>query len=43
VRSADKGTHLKETFASYGDKFELVVVPDITKACLDWIFAMPVD
>ncbi|KAJ7270256.1 D-lactaldehyde dehydrogenase [Mycena rebaudengoi] len=31
VRSADKGTHLKETFASYGDKFELVVVPDITK------------
>ncbi|KAJ6571117.1 NAD(P)-binding protein [Mycena capillaripes] len=31
VRSADKGTHLKEVFASYGDKFELVVVPDITK------------
>ncbi|KAJ6476500.1 D-lactaldehyde dehydrogenase [Mycena vitilis] len=31
VRSADKGTHLTELFASYGDKFELVVVPDITK------------
>ncbi|KAJ7076683.1 D-lactaldehyde dehydrogenase [Mycena belliarum] len=31
VRSADKGTHLSELFASYGDKFEVVVVPDITK------------
>ncbi|KAJ7479840.1 D-lactaldehyde dehydrogenase [Mycena latifolia] len=31
VRSADKGTHLKELFAPYGDKLELVVVPDITQ------------
>ncbi|KAJ7679549.1 D-lactaldehyde dehydrogenase [Mycena polygramma] len=31
VRFADKGTHLTELFAPYGDKFELVVVPDITK------------
>ncbi|TFY51472.1 hypothetical protein EVG20_g10987, partial [Dentipellis fragilis] len=31
VRSADKGPHLRELFKSYGDKLELVVVPDITK------------
>ncbi|CAL1707448.1 unnamed protein product [Somion occarium] len=31
VRSAAKGEHLKKTFASYGDKLELVVVDDITK------------
>ncbi|KAF7304069.1 D-lactaldehyde dehydrogenase [Mycena indigotica] len=31
VRSADKGAHLKQLFASYGEKFELVIVPDITK------------
>ncbi|KAJ7849174.1 D-lactaldehyde dehydrogenase [Mycena leptocephala] len=31
VRSADKCAHLQDIFASYGDKFELVVVPDITK------------
>ncbi|KAJ7232314.1 NAD-P-binding protein [Mycena haematopus] len=30
VRSADKGSHLADLFAPYGDKFELVVVPDIT-------------
>ncbi|KAF7332838.1 D-lactaldehyde dehydrogenase [Mycena venus] len=30
VRSAEKGTHLTELFAPYGDKFELVIVPDIT-------------
>ncbi|KAA1466810.1 NAD-P-binding protein [Dentipellis sp. KUC8613] len=30
VRSADKGAHLREIFKSYGDKLELVVVPDIT-------------
>ncbi|KAJ7615949.1 D-lactaldehyde dehydrogenase [Roridomyces roridus] len=29
VRSADKGQHLTELFKSYGDKFELIVVPDI--------------
>ncbi|KAJ7079512.1 hypothetical protein C8R43DRAFT_1083223 [Mycena crocata] len=32
VRSADKGNHLRELFASYKEKFELVVVPDITQA-----------
>ncbi|KAH9487440.1 NADPH-dependent methylglyoxal reductase GRE2 [Psilocybe cubensis] len=31
VRSASKGKQLKEIFASYGDKFEWVVVNDITK------------
>ncbi|KAK7045109.1 D-lactaldehyde dehydrogenase [Favolaschia claudopus] len=31
VRSASKCAHLRETFASYGDKFELIVVPDITQ------------
>ncbi|KAJ7142305.1 NAD-P-binding protein [Mycena epipterygia] len=31
VRSADKTTHLRELFASYGDKLEFIVVPDITQ------------
>ncbi|KAG6835826.1 hypothetical protein H0H93_014299 [Arthromyces matolae] len=31
VRSADKGKYLEEYFKSYGDKFELVIVEDITK------------
>jgi hypothetical protein len=31
VRSEEKGKHLKSLFASYADKFEVVVVPDITK------------
>lgn len=31
VRSEEKGKHLKETFASYGDKLELVIVKDITQ------------
>ncbi|KAF8155208.1 NAD-P-binding protein [Mycena galopus ATCC 62051] len=30
VRSAEKGAHLLELFAPYGDKFELAIVPDIT-------------
>lgn len=30
VRSEDKGTHLQSLFSSYGDKFEVVVVKDIT-------------
>ncbi|KAJ7351307.1 D-lactaldehyde dehydrogenase [Mycena albidolilacea] len=30
VRSADKGKHLTQLFAPYGEKFEIVVVPDIT-------------
>ncbi|KAJ6535707.1 NAD(P)-binding protein [Mycena capillaripes] len=31
VRSAAKGAHMRNLFASYGDKFELVVVSDITQ------------
>jgi uncharacterized protein YbjT (DUF2867 family) len=31
VRSAEKGIHLKKIFSAYGDRFELVTVPDITK------------
>ncbi|KAF8209093.1 hypothetical protein K438DRAFT_2012400 [Mycena galopus ATCC 62051] len=31
VRSAEKCAFLHETFASYGDKFELIVVPNITQ------------
>ena len=34
VRSAEKCAHLREVFASHGDKFELVVVPDITQVCV---------
>lgn len=30
VRSEGKGAHLCKIFASYGDKFELAIVPDIT-------------
>ena len=30
VRSADKIKHLKELFGKFGDKFEVVVVEDIT-------------
>ena len=31
VRADSKVAHLKETFKEYGDKLEVVVVPDITK------------
>jgi len=31
VRSEGKAAHLRKVFASYGDKLELVIVPDITK------------
>ncbi|KZV66032.1 NAD(P)-binding protein [Peniophora sp. CONT] len=31
VRSAKKGEHLNKLFASYGDKFSLAIVDDITK------------
>lgn len=33
VRSTDKGKHLEQTFKTYGDKFEVVVVPDISEVC----------
>lgn len=32
VRSESKGTHLRKIFASYSEKLELIVVPDITAA-----------
>jgi nucleoside-diphosphate-sugar epimerase len=32
VRSPEKGAHLLELFKSFGKKFELVIVRDITKA-----------
>ena len=31
VRTESKAAHLKQLFASYGDKLEIVVVEDITK------------
>lgn len=31
VRNVEKGKHLQEFFKSYGDKFELAIVPDIAK------------
>jgi nucleoside-diphosphate-sugar epimerase len=31
VRAESKGRHILEIFKSYGDKVELVVVPDMTK------------
>ena len=34
VRSVAKGDFLKKAFASYGDRFELVVVEDIAKVSL---------
>ena len=30
VRSLEKADHIKQLFAKYGDRFELVVVEDIT-------------
>ena len=35
VRSESKAKHLRELFSKYGDKLELVVVPDITKVRLN--------
>ncbi|KAJ7209032.1 hypothetical protein C8J57DRAFT_1201092 [Mycena rebaudengoi] len=33
VRSVEKCGHLRDTFAAYGEKLELVVVPDIIQDC----------
>ena len=33
VRRESAIPHLKQLFGSYGDKFEVVIVPDITKVC----------
>lgn len=38
VRSASKGDHLKEIFKGYGDKLELVIVPDITTVHHQFLF-----
>lgn len=40
VRSADKGKHLVETFKSYGNKLEIVVVEDITKVLLSHLMVL---
>ena len=34
VRSESKGAHFKRVFGKYGDKLELVVIPDITRVSL---------
>jgi uncharacterized protein YbjT (DUF2867 family) len=34
VRSEKKTLHLKQVFAAYGDKLELIIVDDITRVCL---------
>ena len=39
VRSAARGKHLTNLFEKYGDKFELVIVDDITKVC-SWFIHM---
>lgn len=31
ARSEGKAVHLRKTFESYGEKFEVVIVPDITQ------------
>ena len=36
IRSGSKGTHLRKVFGKYGDKLELVVVPDITEVRPIW-------
>jgi len=40
VRSKEKGTFLEDKFKSYGDKFELIVVEDITKVRLTLKFVL---
>lgn len=42
VRSDDKAAPLHKLFASFGDKFETVVVPDMTKvrSCRSLIFRL---
>lgn len=34
VRSEGKAAHIRKLFESYGDKFEVVIVSDITKVSL---------
>ena len=38
VRSESKATHIRNLFASYGDKFEVVVVADITQVRFVYFF-----
>lgn len=35
VRSLDKGRYLENYFKSYGDKFEIAIVEDITKVLIN--------
>lgn len=37
IRSEGKGVHLKKIFANHGDKFELIIVEDITKVRCHWL------
>ena len=37
IRSASKGTYVRELFKDYRDKLELVVVDDITKVSLSCV------
>ena len=41
VRSESKAKYLRQLFQSYGDKFEIVIVDDITKVCLHSYFSRP--
>ena len=38
IRSASKGDYLKSLFNSYGDRLELVVVPDIEKVSIELLW-----
>ena len=38
VRSAEKGNYLKSIFAEFGEKFEYIIVSDVTKvSCLSFV------
>lgn len=36
VRSEARVAQLREHFESYGDKLEVVIIPDLTKACVGY-------
>jgi nucleoside-diphosphate-sugar epimerase len=40
VRSLDKGRYLRESFKSFGEKFELAIVEDITKVCICYLYLL---
>ena len=33
VRSESKAAHLRTLFKSYGDKFDIIIIEDMTKVC----------